>query len=73
MASKWMSDHTGTKVVCGPVPNGLEYFQGTYRGRPVEYSLYQFEYPTEVWITYLDVGESESVEAEMVLLSEIGT
>lgn len=61
----------GVKIVSGYIPSGLEYFQSTYQGRPVEYSVYRDERPETVDITYLDVGEAEAVEVGVVLLSEL--
>ena len=57
------------------MPAGLEYFQATYQGRPVEYAVYRDEredkIPVTVFVTYLDVGTSEAVEVGEALLSEL--
>jgi hypothetical protein len=77
IASKTIYNYVTGKpcLSSGLIPDGLEYFQGTYNDRPIEFSLYANEAynpPAKIQITYLDVGECGPVEVAEVDSAELG-
>jgi hypothetical protein len=70
-AEKMVNRHGLFQYCSGYVPLGLEYFTGTYLNRPVEFSLFRDETPETVNIVYLDSGETNSLEIDVIDFNSI--
>lgn len=62
------------KLVSGYVPKGLEYFNGYYNERPIEYSLYFSDNVSDdsiIDIVYLDSGTVGPLEMDHVQYKDL--